>query len=100
MIDKEALERDRERFQKDTIDGQLARLRANLDIVATRISDETSAALARQTIDTGQSFMWRASGIKRRGSAPGTTRTCNPQIRSLMLYPLSYGRVRTEAVAS
>ena len=24
--------------------------------------------------------------------APGTARTCNPQIRSLVLYPLSYGR--------
>ena len=26
--------------------------------------------------------------------APGTARTCNPQIRSLVLYPLSYGRFR------
>lgn len=26
--------------------------------------------------------------------APGGSRTPNPQIRSLMLYPLSYGRVR------
>jgi hypothetical protein len=26
--------------------------------------------------------------------APGTARTCNPQIRSLVLYPLSYGRLR------
>jgi hypothetical protein len=26
------------------------------------------------------------------GGAPGTARTCNPQIRSLVLYPLSYGR--------
>ena len=25
--------------------------------------------------------------------APGTARTCNPQIRSLVLYPLSYGRL-------
>jgi hypothetical protein len=24
--------------------------------------------------------------------APGRARTCNPQIRSLVLYPLSYGR--------
>jgi hypothetical protein len=27
------------------------------------------------------------------GGAPGTARTCNPQIRSLVLYPLSYGRL-------
>jgi hypothetical protein len=25
--------------------------------------------------------------------APGRARTCNPQIRSLVLYPLSYGRL-------
>ena len=29
--------------------------------------------------------------------APGTARTCNPQIRSLVLYPLSYGRGAPEA---
>ena len=28
------------------------------------------------------------------GGAPGGSRTPNPQIRSLMLYPLSYGRIR------
>ena len=28
-----------------------------------------------------------------KGGTPGGTRTPNPQIRSLMLYPLSYGRL-------
>ena len=56
MIDREALERDRKRFQRDTIDGQLARLRSNLDIVATRISDEASSALARQALDQAAWF--------------------------------------------
>jgi hypothetical protein len=56
MIDKEALERDRESFQRDTIDGQLARLRSNLDIVATRISDKASSALAKHAIDQAAWF--------------------------------------------
>jgi hypothetical protein len=56
MIDKVALERDRVRFQHDTIDGQLARLRSNLDIVATRISDGASSALVKQAIDQAAWF--------------------------------------------
>jgi hypothetical protein len=51
MIDREALERDQDRFQRDTLDGQLARLRADLDIVAARIVDEASAVLVKQAID-------------------------------------------------
>ena len=31
---------------------------------------------------------------RRETGAPGGSRTPNPQIRSLMLYPLSYGRIR------
>jgi hypothetical protein len=38
--------------------------------------------------------MWGESGeITTRTSAPGTTRTRNPLIRSQMLYPLSYGGI-------
>jgi hypothetical protein len=56
MIDREALERDRERFQRDTIDGQLARLRSNLDIVATRLLGEASSPLAKQALDQAAWF--------------------------------------------
>ena len=30
----------------------------------------------------------------RRSGAPGRIRTCDPQYRKLMLYPLSYGGLR------
>lgn len=51
MIDREAHEQARERFSRDTIDGQLARLRSDLDIVATRFGDDESTPLVRQAID-------------------------------------------------
>src|SRR5205085_11832814 len=62
---KQALERDRQRFQQDTIDGQLARLRANLDIVAARMADEASSALVKHAVDQAAWFCeWAFSGTE------------------------------------
>lgn len=64
MIDREALERDRTQFQRDTVDGQLARLRANLDIVATRLPDSMSTMLAKRAVDqTAWYCEWAFVGI-------------------------------------
>jgi hypothetical protein len=51
MIDKELLERERLHFQCDTLDGQLARLRSSLDIIATRIAEPSATDLVKQAID-------------------------------------------------
>jgi hypothetical protein len=56
MIDREALERERADYQGDTIDGQLARLRANLDIVATRIADPSETDVVKRAIDQSAWF--------------------------------------------
>ena len=39
---------------------------------------------------------WPARQASEDIGAPGTARTCNPQIRSLVLYPMSYGRLQMQ----
>jgi hypothetical protein len=56
MMDREALERERADYQHDTIDGQLARLRANLDIVASRIANPDEADLVQRAVDQAAWF--------------------------------------------
>lgn len=56
MIDRVALERERADYQCDTIDGQLARLRSNLDIVATRIAEPEAIELVKRAIDQSAWF--------------------------------------------
>jgi hypothetical protein len=56
-----------------------------------------SSSLPRLEVATKiQSF--DISGLE--NGAPGRSRTYNPQIRSLMLYPLSYGRLKRETDAT
>ena len=56
MLDKELIDRERELFQRDTIDGQLARLRANIDVIATRMPDRGCAAVVREAVDQAAWF--------------------------------------------
>jgi hypothetical protein len=35
--------------------------------------------------------LWRLGAVRRHGSAPGRTRTCDARFRKPTLYPLSYG---------
>jgi len=45
---------------------------------------------------SGPILNWPARQASEDIGAPGTARTCNPQIRSLVLYPLSYGRLQMQ----